>query len=133
MRPMRLQTRLYGWKTLPIDPICFRNFQPKILPSKWKAPPVLRYERAVYKERGRKILTNKNSGLVNFVQESRLPFVQIRNGLKLVSKMALKKWNTYFRLQHSVRKNKTTFSDVQLLPEIFLWNDSKMFCSIFFL
>ena len=67
------------------------------------------YIGTVYKERGRKILTGKNSGLVNFVQESRLPFVQIRNGLKLVSKMALKKWNTYFRLQHSSRKNKTTF------------------------
>ena len=32
--------------------------------------------------------------------------------LKLVSKMALKKWNTNFRLQCSVRKNRTIFSDV---------------------
>ena len=47
----------------------------------------------------------QNSELVNFVPESRLPIVQIssiyrkngREGLKLVSKMALKKWNTNFR------------------------------------
>ena len=44
-------------------------------------------------------------------------------GLKLVSKMALKKWNTNFRLEHSDRKNRTTFSEVPLLPEIFHWND----------
>ena len=36
--------------------------------------------------------------------------------------MALKKWNTNFR---SVKKNKSTFSDVLLLREIFWWNDSK--------
>ena len=34
---MRLQTRLYGWKTSPFDPECFWNFQPEILP-RWKAP-----------------------------------------------------------------------------------------------
>ena len=45
-------------------------------------------------------------------------------GLKLVSKMALKKWNTNFRLEHSERKNRTTFLEVPLLPEIFHWNDS---------
>ena len=43
-----------------------------------------------------------------------------RKGLKLVSTMVLKKWNTNFRLQHSVRKNKTTLQDVPLLPEIFV-------------
>ena len=42
-----------------------------------------------------------------------------REGLKLVSKIALKKSNTNFRLEYSVRKNRTTFSDVPLLPEIF--------------
>ena len=42
-----------------------------------------------------------------------------REGLILVSKMALKKWNTNFCLQHSVRKNRTTFSDVPLPPEVF--------------
>ena len=51
-----------------------------------------------------------------FVPELRLPLFctnqfQLpkngREGLKLVSKMAVKKWNTNFRL--SVRKNRTTF------------------------
>ena len=46
-------------------------------------------------------------------------------GLKLVPKM--KKWNTNFRLEYmySIQKNKTTFSDVPLLPEIFRWNDPR--------
>ena len=48
-----------------------------------------------------------------------------REGLKLVSKTALKKWNTNFRLKYSVQKNGTTFSDIPLLPEIFYWNDPK--------
>ena len=48
-----------------------------------------------------------------------------REGLKLVSKMALRKWNTNFRLEYFVRKNRTTFSDVLLLPEIFRWEDPK--------
>ena len=46
-----------------------------------------------------------------------------RGGLKLVSKMALKKWNTNFPLEYSIRKNRTTFSDVPLLLEIFRWED----------
>ena len=70
----------------------------------------------------------QNSGLVNFIPESRLPFVQIISttkklprSLKLVSKMALmKKWNTNFRFEHSVRKKY-----VPLLPEIFRWDDPK--------
>ena len=41
--------------------------------------------------------------------------------LKLVSKVALKKWNTNFRLEYSIRKNRTTFSDVPLFPRIFRW------------
>ena len=36
-----------------------------------------------------------------------------------------KKWNMNFCLEDSVRKNRTTFSDVPLLPEIFCWNDPK--------
>ena len=40
-------------------------------------------------------------------------------GLKLVSKMALKEWNTNFRSEYSIRKNRTTLSDVLLLPKIF--------------
>ena len=39
--------------------------------------------------------------------------------------MALKKRNRDFRLEHSDRENRTTFSDVPLLPEIFHWNDPK--------
>ena len=46
-----------------------------------------------------------------------------REGVKMVSKMTLKKWNTNFRLEHFVRKNRTTFSDVPLLSEICHWND----------
>ena len=38
-----------------------------------------------------------------------------REGLKLVSKMALKKWKTKFRLEYSVRKNRSTFSERDLL------------------
>ena len=48
-----------------------------------------------------------------------------REGLKLVPKIALKKWNTYFRLEYSVRENRTAFPDVPLLPEIFRWKDTK--------
>ena len=48
-----------------------------------------------------------------------------REGLKLISKMALKKWNTNFRLEYSIRKKRTTFSDVPLLLEIFCWEDPK--------
>ena len=43
-------------------------------------------------------------------------------GLKLVSKMALKEWNTNFRLEYSIRKNRTTLSDVLLLPKNFPGN-----------
>ena len=71
-------------------------------------------------------------GKLGFVPELRLPLFctnqfQLpkngREGLKLVSKMALKKWNTNFRL--SVRKNRTTFSDVPLLTDIFRWDKPK--------
>ena len=70
----------------------------------------------------------QNSGLENFVPESRLPFLQISSiypKTTAVSKTALKKWNTNFRLEHSAGKNRTTFSNVPLLSEIFLWNDPK--------
>ena len=39
--------------------------------------------------------------------------------------MALKKWNTNSCLEYSIGKNKTTFSDVPLLPEIFCREDLK--------
>ena len=70
---------------------------------------------------------SQSSGLVNFVPESR--FVTIctnqshlpensREGLKLVSKIALKKWNTNFRLEYSIHKT-------DLVPEIFRWEELK--------
>ena len=70
----------------------------------------------------------QNSELVNFIPESWLSFFKNQfhlpknglDGLKLVSKKALSKWNTNFRLEYSVPKNTTT-----LLPEIFRWNDPK--------
>ena len=46
-----------------------------------------------------------------------------RESLKLVPKMALKKWNTNFRLEHSVRKNRTTFLDFPLFLGIFQWDE----------
>ena len=47
-----------------------------------------------------------------------------RKGLKLVSTMALKKWNTNFPFEHSDWTNKTTLPDVPLLLlEIFRCND----------
>ena len=48
-----------------------------------------------------------------------------REGLKLVLNMTLKKWITSFRLKYSIRKNRTTFSHVPLLPKIFRWEDPK--------
>lgn len=59
----------------------------------------------------------QNSGVVNFFLEQHLPFCSNqfhlredgREGLKLVSKLALKKWNTNFRLGHSVQKKRATF------------------------
>ena len=41
-----------------------------------------------------------------------------RECLMPVSKIALKKWKSNFRLEYSVRKNRTTFSSVPLLSEI---------------
>ena len=79
---------------------------------------------------------SQSSGLVNFVPSIAFTIGTIstnqfhlpengREGLKLVSRMALKKWNTNFRLEYSIRKNRTTFSDVPFLPEIFRREDTK--------
>ena len=73
----------------------------------------------------------QNSGKVNFVADSSLPFVQISF---IYRKTAAKAWNWYqrwlwskwktnFRLEHSVLKNRTAFSEVPLLLENFYWND----------
>ena len=72
----------------------------------------------------------QNSELVNFVPSIAFTISTIRTnqfhlpkngreGLKLVSRMASKKWNTNFHLEYSTRKNRTTFSDVPLISEIF--------------
>ena len=104
-----------------------------------KHSPVLINTRVVYHLHGQTswfmvwVNGSQTSGLANFVPESPLPFVKISvinrkttsEGLKLVSKIALKKWNTNFRLEYSIRKNRTTFSDVPLPPEIFRWEDLK--------
>ena len=47
-------------------------------------------------------------------------------GLKLLSKIALKKWNTNFRLEHSERKNRITYSEILRLPEISNWMKRKI-------
>ena len=57
-------------------------------------------------------------------------FLSLKNGqecpkLKLVSKMGSNKWTTTFSLENSVRKNRTTISDVSLLSKINPWNDTK--------
>lgn len=46
-------------------------------------------------------------------------------GLKLLSKIALKKWNKNFHLEHSEWKNRTTYSEILLLPEISNWMKRK--------
>ena len=55
-----------------------------------------------------------------------------REDLKLVSKMALKEWNTNFRLEYSIQKNRTTFSDVPVAPWNFPLGKPKESCSIYF-
>ena len=74
----------------------------------------------------------QNVGLVNF-QRPGIAFIIVqissskngREGLKLVTKIALMKWNADLRLELSFRENRTTFSGVPLLPKIFHWNDPK--------
>ena len=74
----------------------------------------------------------QNSGQVNFIPESCFSFAKISS---LNRKTAAKALNWYQRWlwRNGTRiyfwsvpsgQNKTTFSDVPLLPEIFWWNDS---------
>ena len=73
------------------------------------------------------------SRLVHFAPESCVPFAQIssifqingRESLKLVPEMAVKKWNTNFRLEHAVQKNRNSISYNPFLQEIFHRNDPK--------
>ena len=65
--------------------------------------------------------------------ESRLPFVQISfipiekrlRRRETGVKDGFEEWNTNFRLEHSVGKNRTTLSDVPLSPDIFRGKDAK--------
>ena len=86
---------------------------------------------------------SQSSGLVNFVPSIAFTISTIRTnqfhlpkngreGLKLVSRMASKKWNTNFHLEYSIRKNRTTFSDVPLISEIFRRKTPKKSFSIYF-
>ena len=68
----------------------------------------------------------QNLGLVNFVPESRLPFVQISSIYqKTIAKALTRIKDGFEEMDHgfpfgySVRKNRTTFSDVPLLLEIY--------------
>ena len=73
------------------------------------------------------------SRLVHLAPESCVPFAQIssifqingRESLKLVPEMAVKKWNTNFRLEHAVQKNGNSISYNPFLQEIFHRNDPK--------
>ena len=85
-------------------------------------------------------VSKQNSELLNFVPELLLPllFVQLvpvtekllrrlENGIKDGLKKCLEEMESRanFHLEHSVQKNRTTFSDVPLLPGIFRWNVQK--------
>ena len=73
------------------------------------------------------------SRLVHFAPKSCVPCAQIssifqingRESLKLVPEMAVKKWNTNFRLEHAVQKNGNPISYNPFLQEIFHRNDPK--------
>ena len=70
----------------------------------------------------------QNSELVNFDSESLLPLFctnqyhlpeNDHEGLKLITKKALKKWNTNFRyLEYSVRKNRGAFHSTKTLENL---------------
>ena len=82
----------------------------------------------------------QNSRLVNFVPEQRLPFANI----SFIYRKRLGRRETgikdsFEEVEHEFpfgtfrpqkKKNRTTLSDVPLLPEIFHWNDPKRSCSI---
>ena len=79
----------------------------------------------------------KNVRKIQNVPELRLPFTQIRSicrktaaeaGLKLVSNGGFEEMEHEFPFERfRPEKNRTTFSDFQLLPEIFRWNDPRRF------
>ena len=79
----------------------------------------------------------KNVRKIQNVPELRIPFTQIRSicrkkaaeaGLKLVSNGGFEEMEHEFPFERfRPEKNRTTFSDFQLLPEIFRWNDPRRF------
>ena len=60
-----------------------------------------------------------------FAQISSIFQINGRESLKLVPEMAVKKWNTNFRLEHAVRKNRNPISYNPFLQEFFHPNDPK--------
>ena len=69
---------------------------------------------------------------LNFAPQSRLPFVQIlsiyrdgREGLKLVSKMAEKKWSQFPFETFPPERQDYFFKSAPLLPKFFRWYDPK--------
>ena len=80
--------------------------------------------------------SEQNSRLANFLPESCLPLVQIssifrKNGRENLNRNWFQRWRwrngtlIQFSAEHSVRINRTTFSNVPLLLQIFRWNDRK--------
>ena len=77
----------------------------------------------------------QNSRLVNFVPEQRLPFAKISFIYrKRLGRRATGIKDSFEEVEHEFpfgtfrpqkKKNRTTLSDVPLLPEIFHWNDPK--------
>ena len=83
---------------------------------------------------------SQSSGLVKFrpgiafticTTQFHLP-ENCQEGLKLVSKMALKKCNTNFRLEYSIRKNRTTILYFPLLSEMSVGKAQRVSCVIYF-
>ena len=69
---------------------------------------------------------------LNFAPQSRLAFVQIlsiyrdgREGLKLVSKMAEKKWSQFPFETFRLERQDYFFKSAPLLPKLFCWYDPK--------
>ena len=70
------------------------------------------------------------SGIVFSICTNQVPLSKNgRESLKLVSKMRFHQRNTHFRLEHSVRKNRTTFPDVPGWARKFSANLTQKFLS----
>ena len=112
---------VFVFQQKPLEKVCFiykmtglAMVRPASSDS-WKAP----LERIVvyhsHRQTSRSTVSangKQNFRLVNFVPGSRFPYVQIKDSFE-------EEMNTNFRLKYSIRKNRTTFSEIPLLPEIF--------------